>query len=69
MSPLVIDVAGAFVDGSVIGVSAATIVALAGWVLARFLVRCVELLPPLAQRGAGQQQRARVTDFDAAGGA
>lgn len=69
MSPLVLDVAGAFVDGSIIGVSAAAIVALTGWVLARFLVRWVELCHPLAQRGTGQQQKARVTDFDAAGGA
>ena len=68
MSPLVIDIAGASVDGSIIGVSAAAIVALMGWVLARFLVRCVELCHPLAQRGTRQQHKARVTDFDAAGG-
>lgn len=62
MSPLVIDVARALVGKSLIGVSTAAIVALAGWVLARFLVRCVELRHPLAHRGAGLEEHDSLRD-------
>ncbi len=55
--------AAAFVDGSLVGVSAGVLVGLTGWALARFLGRSAELCPPLDEGGT-MQQTVRVTDFD-----
>jgi regulator of nucleoside diphosphate kinase len=64
--PLVTGVAPVLVSESLVGVSAAVIVALMGWAFASFLGGRAELCPPVEpeQGGTMQQQTVRVTDFD-----
>jgi regulator of nucleoside diphosphate kinase len=64
--PLVAGASTVRANGSLVGVSAAVIVALVGWAFARFLGRCAELCPPVEpeQGGTMQHQTVRVTDVN-----